>query len=378
MIKVISALLLLITLSGCTFEKMGASEYGVVFKRLPRIMLGGVKERVIEPGEMEAVYIWEELYRFDTSVQAITWGALGAGDSVDKEDYVETRALDGNEVGLSFTVRYQIDPKQVKHILQYVGPTDEDVRRLVWAAARADIRTHMNVLKTGDFFNSEVRDEAVKQVKDALNRRLNPEGIVVTRVVYQDHRFERRLADGKFDRSYQKLIDETQTTNQKTEQERKRIATVIAQKRREFNEEKARVNRVVEEARGFKRQSVLRGEGYLEAKQNEANKITEVGIAEVEGLRKQIAALNGPGGKALLRMTLVKELLKNNPKFVVVNSSNTNASGVGFDLNRVDTNVLLEQSGIFAGVNEGLSDKPGKPADGGVGVVLQEGSGPVN
>ena len=378
MSRVIAALLLLVTFTGCTFEKMGASEYGVVFRRLPRMMLGGLKSKVIEPGEMEAVFIWEELYRFDTSVQSISWGAIGSGDAVDKEDYVETRALDGNEVGLAFTVRYQIDPKQVAHILQYVGPTNEDVRRLVWATARADIRTHMNVLKTEDFFNSEVRDAAVKQVKEALNRRLNPEGILVTRVVYQDHRFERRLGDGKYDRTYQELIDETQTTNQKTEQEQKRIATVIAQKKREYNEEQARVNRLLEEARGFKRQSELRGEGYLQAKTNEATKITEVGEAEVEGLRKQIAALNGPGGKALLRMTLVKELLKNNPKFVVVNSSSKGAAGVGFDLNRVDTNVLLEQSGIFAGINDGLADKTGKAADGGVGVVIHEGSGPVN
>lgn len=375
--KLLALLLVASALSGCTFEKMGDTEYGVVFRRLPRIMLGGIKSKVIEPGEMEAVYLWEELYRFDTSVQSISWGALETGDQSEKEDYVETRALDGNEVGLAFTVRYHIDPKQVSHVLQYVGPTNENVRKLVWAAARADIRTHMNVLKTGDFFNSEVRNKAVEQVKEALNRRLNPEGIIVDLVVYQDHRFERRLADGTYDRTYQKLIDETQTTNQKTEQEEKRIATVIAGKKREFNEEQARVNRLLEEAEGYKEQSRLRGDGYFEAKRNLAEQVRAVGMAEVEGLRKQIAALNGPGGKALLRLTLVKELLKSDPKFVVVNSAK-GAGGVGFDLNRVDTNLLLEQSGVFSGGQDG---KPGgqqaAPGDVGLGVLLEEGKAPA-
>ena len=45
-----------------------------------------------------------------------------------------------------------------------------------------------------------------------------------------------------------------------------------------------------------------------------------MGFGEVEGLKKQIEALSGPGGEALLRLSLMKALLANHPQFVVLDS----------------------------------------------------------
>lgn len=77
-------------------------------------------------------------------------------------------------------------------------------------------------------------------------------------------------------------------------------------------------------------------------------------MAEVEGIKKQVTALSGPGGKALLRLAVARALVAQAPRFVLLNS----ASGdKGLDLSRVDTNDLLRQAGIFAGVNEGLKER---------------------
>ncbi len=349
---IILSLVFILTSCDAGFRTMGPGEYGVKFVKLPPALGGGINEDIIEPGEKELVWPWEALYKIDTSFQLITWGAPGEGSQ--ESDYVETRAKDGNEVGLSMTIRYHVDPTMVSHVVQKVSSDMDRVKELVTAVARADIRTHMNILNTRDFFSQAKRNQAVQEVREAMNTRLEPEGIIVDAVIYKDHRFERYMGEGLApDSSYQKQIDETQAKRQETEREEKRRAAIVQQKGKEKEIEQARYNRVVEAAKGHDRQSKLKGDGYLAKKTNEADQIRAAGLNEVEALKKRIEALSGPGGKALLRLEIAKALAKSKPKFVLMNNSK-NGSGIG--INKVDSNELLNQAGFFSALNEGLKD----------------------
>lgn len=350
-------------LTGCeqAFTKMEGTEYGVIFSAFPRTLGGGIRDKVLRPGDMAFILPWETVYRIDAGVQNVGWGDADDQPGSDAADYVQTRTLDGNEVGLSFSIQYRIDPEKIAYIVQNVSVNDKGIRRLVEALSRADIRTHMNMLRTLDYFDNEQmtlvaeqsrkslerRLQTAERVKKSLNHRLNREGIIIEDVGYKGHRFERRLPDGKIDQSYQDLIDNTQAVIQETEQEIKKVNSELERKRREKNDALAKVNSVVQEAEGYKHQAKLRGDGYLKAKENEAEQIRSVGEAEVEGLRKQIEAMNGPGGEALLRLSVVRELLANKPSFVVLNGSQDGKGG--FDIHRLDTNELLKQIGAFAG-----------------------------
>src|SRR5690606_26876491 len=98
------------------------------------------------------------------------WGARGRGDKSLIEETVQTRTVDGNEVLLAITVQYHINPEKVKHIIQYVAGEKDDIsekiRTLVSSVARADIRTHMNVLSTREFFSQELRQNALDRLRD--------------------------------------------------------------------------------------------------------------------------------------------------------------------------------------------------------------------
>ncbi|HMO17367.1 MAG TPA: SPFH domain-containing protein [Oligoflexia bacterium] len=351
---------LLLILCSCDngFQKLEAGEYGVKFAKLPTWAGGGVQSKIIQPGEKEFIMPWEDLYRVDTTIQSISWGARGRGNRPAVEDSVQTRTVDGNEVLLAITVQYHVDPKKVMHIIQNVagekGLSKDRIRILVSSIARADVRTHMNVLSTRDFFSQEARQQALDRLRKAMNARLNPEGIIIDSVIYNDHRFERVRSDGSVDDSYQQKIDQTQATNQETEQEIKRINVVVEEKKILFNEEQARVNRELEEAKGRKERAVLRGDSYFEARKIESERIEVVGMQEVEGLKKRIDALSGPGGKALLKMEIAEALVNSNAQFVLVNESggkNANENNIG--VQKTDTNELLRQVGII----EGLKDK---------------------
>ncbi len=350
----IIAVISLFGLSACDtgYQTLEPGEYGVEFVKLPTFLGGGVKSTVLVPGPAVLVMPWEELYKIDTTVQTISWGEHKDMQSGKKfDDAVQTRTVDGNEVLLSLTVHYHIDPTKVAHIIQYVSgdktKMKQRIHELVSAVARADIRTHLNTLSTRDFFRQEKRQEGLDRTKVAMNARLNAEGIIIDAVNYKGHRFERVKKDS-IDDSYQQKIDQTQATNQETEQEKKRIASVIEQKKIEFNEALAKVNRANEEARGRKDQATLRGNSYLKAKTLEADRIKAVGAENLEGLRKRTEALSGPGGEAILKMEIAEQLIKANPKFVVINDSS------GLSVQKLDTNDLLKQLGVI----EALKDKP--------------------
>ena len=343
----------LLLLSGCDtgLHQMGATEYGVIFRNLPKFLGGGVASKVHEPGALILVYPWEEMFLIDTAVKEIAWGFK-------KENgHIAARALDGNEVALAISVRYQVKPDEVglTKIVDSIGTTGEEIDNFVRASTTAAVRLSMNELHTNDFLKTENRYAAVDKIRTNLKSQLNPFNIEIASINLDDFRFERTLEDGKIDASYQDKLNETQRIREETEREKARVETIIAQKQQESNDVQAKVNRQVAEAEGYKKQATSRGDSYLEARKNEAQSILAVGQAEAKGLEERVQALSGIGGKSLLRLEIVKNLLKASPKFFVMGSSQqTNStggpSGNTLEVRRTDTNQLLEQAGIFEGM----------------------------
>jgi len=341
--------LILLVTSGCDvgLKQLGPTEYGVRFRKLPPVLGGGIANKVERPGETFVIWPWDEVYVIDTKIRNIEWGERGSGSDKNRADFVETRALDGNEVSLAVRVQYYVsrDPKKLVYIVQNIGTNNQAIEELVTASARADIRTHMNKLRTSEFFINEAKYRGESEVRVAMSERLEKHGIYIQSVNLKEHRFERVVPGGTIDRSYQERINQVQTLEQETEREKLRKATVVADKSREFNNTQANVNRRIEEAEGFKKQAQFRGDGYFESKGNVAKGIIAAGEAYVKGLQEQIRALSGPGGESILKLELAKSLLKSNPKFVLMG---TGKGGSGqLDVRRVDTNDLMEQVGVF-------------------------------
>lgn len=354
--------LLILALSGCDlgWRTLGSAEYGVKFRVLPPFLGGGLSETIYRPGQMVLVWPWESMYRFETKIRTLEWGARGSVNNRLGEDYVMTRALDGNEVSLAVKIEYRLDtkPSELLNLIQTVGTSDLEVEQIVIAAARADIRTHMNKLKTSEFFNNESKYKGEAEVRAALQKRLGRYGIEIVSVNLKEHRFERVLPDGKIDRSYQERINEVQKKEQDTKREELRVATVTADKQREYNDSKAKYNRILAEAEGVKKQAVLRADGYYKTKVNEAEGIRAQGTAEAEGLKEQIAALSGQGGVEILKMEIAEELRKSDAKFVAIESQNSSGE---LRVHRLDSNELLKQLGLIEAMNDQPAAKAVKP-----------------
>jgi hypothetical protein len=348
-----------VLLSGCDtgFQHMGATEYGVKFRKLPPIMGGGVgsPSSVASPLETIVVFPWETVYRFDTSPQYLTWGrgiveSEIAGRLVQADD-IHTRARDGNEAALKLTVRYRISPtpESLVRLVQEVATNEKEVERLVISVVRSEIRTHMNNLRTAAFRDDKKRNETVDDALRATRAKLSPWGIEVEAINLKQYRFVRLLKDGSEDTSYQDRLRDIQEKEQDIEGERTRIETVRAKKHTEYSQAQSIFNARVAEAKGYKEQSTYQGDSYYAAKSNEAKAITAEGNAEVEGLKQQIAALSGKGGRAMVRLEVARQLAKGEPKFVAINPG----QGGGLELSKTDMNQLIQQLGIAEGLAAG-------------------------
>lgn len=364
--RALSVLVLAVVLSACDtgLQHMGATEYGVRFRKLPPILGGGVggPASVASPLQTVVVFPWEDIYRFDTSPQYLSWGR-GMGDGggatqlVQNED-VHTRAKDGNEAALKLTVRYRIDPNPASlvKLVQEVATSDAAVRDLVVSVVQSEIRTNMNQLRTAEFRDDKKRNDTVDAALAAARSTLSPWGIDVEAINLKQYRFVRLLRDGSEDTSYQDRLRDIQEKEQDIEGERTRIETVRAQKHTEYSEAESKYNSRVAEAKGYKEQSVYQGDAYYTAKANEAKAIKAEGSAEIEGLRQQIAALSGKGGRAMVRLEVAKQLSEGNPKFVTVNP----AQGSGVEVSKTDMNQLIQQLGVVEGlVGQGSSAQTG-------------------
>ncbi len=368
-IRAVGFLLVTLFVSACDtgVQHMGATEYGVRFRKLPPVLGGGVgsPSSVASPLQTIVVFPWESIYRFDTSPQYLSWGR-GMGDGggatqvVQNED-VHTRAKDGNEAALKLTVRYRIDPnpERLVKLVQEVSTTDAGVRDLVVSVVRSEIRTNMNLLRTPEFRDDKKRNDAVDAALAAARSTLSPWGIDVEAINLKQYRFVRLLRDGSEDTSYQDRLRDIQEKEQDIEGERTRIETVRAKKHTEYSEAESKYNARIAEARGYKEQSAYQGDGYYAAKANEAKAIKAEGDAEIEGLRQQIAALSGKGGRAMLRLEVAKQLSQGNPSFVAVNPGQS----AGIEVSKTDMNQLIQQLGVAEGlVAPGSSAQTGAAA----------------
>lgn len=372
-----------VALTGCDkgLQHMGTTEYGVRFRQLPTFLGGGVggSGSVALPLQTVVVLPWETIYRFDTSPQYLSWGrgmgeGIGAGQLVQDED-VYTRARDGNEAALKITVRYRIkpNPETLVELAQNVALTSEGVRELVIAVVRSEIRSYMNKLKTSEFRDDKKRNETVDETLTATRSRLDPLGIEVEAINLKQYRFVRPLANDAEDTRYQDRLREIQEAEQDIEGERSRIETVRAKKQKEYSEAQSLYNSRISEANGFKEQSVFQGDSYFTARSNEAKAILAEGNAEVAGLTKQIAALSGKGGQAMLRLEVAKQLAKANPRFVTLNQGR---GGASVDLSKTDMNQLIGQLGLVEGLvgqPQGAQTMAGKTQTGDNQPVTQGG-----
>ena len=325
---------LALSMTGCKARQLGPTELGIKVVKLPAFCGGGVKDEIIPPGSFKVYAFWTSIYPIDTQIQSYTWSGVGQGDDQKKDERINTRAADGNEVHLQITVQYHRDPTMIKTVLTDLGQSDQASEDAIQCWSRSHIRTYLGMLETDEYYNNIRRYEQCDITKAALNRDLNKFGIVVDRVIFDQHSFATE---------YQNLIDEARQTEQQAQGKANEVKTKEADWLKQLQTANGTYNQRVADANGRKRQKIATTDAYYTSKKNEAEAIRVAGANEVAGIQKQIQALQQAGGENVVRLEYGLALLRSPAHFFVLPGG---SGSENLNFNTTNYNQLLRDMGL--------------------------------
>ena len=291
----------------------------------------GVEEQVYQPG---AVYFFPAVINdwntFDTKLVNIEMTHdPSRGDKRYRDDLL-FKTIDGNDISLDVIVSYRIDPKKAPYILQYVAGSNFELKdKVVRTIARSRPRDIFGELKTEEFYVSDKRDEKAEQAKKALNKALNPYGVIVERVSTKDYRFNA---------NYQRAIEDKKVAEQVAEQNKSATKAAQEEYLKKLEDAKGEVNKMVADADGRFRQAQIEADAYYEKQQRIAEATEAEGVAEAKGITELNKALAGSGGEVMVKLKLAEAL---EGKRIVL----LPVTGSGLDIKTTNINQLLQTYG---------------------------------
>jgi regulator of protease activity HflC (stomatin/prohibitin superfamily) len=329
--------------AGCV-KTLNGTQVAEVYKTLPAFLGGGYQGRV-EPGH-RIFYnpLWTNVFVLDTQQITLSWAGEGHGDNPNVNDALNTRAADGNEIWLSITVQYHINPLMTRDVLMNVGYDGDDFKGAVEAYARSKVRSHLGELSASQFYNNTMRYEKIGNAKNELNESLKPFGIIVDNVNLDNHRF---------DDKYQARINETKSTDQEAQEAFNQIGTVESDKSKMLQEAIGVTNKIIADAEGQAAQAKDTGNAYYTEKENQALAITAEGKNAAAVIAEKIKSLKQSGGESLVRLEIGKQLIASNAPFFLVNRGE--GSGNGLDVSKIDYNEIMGRIGKMSAAGENLT-----------------------
>lgn len=323
------ALVLVLLLGACATRKTGETEVGVL---VCKISIGceklGVQDTLYPPGSTNffAPFI-RDFYTFDIKIQNLEMTQAGTPGDPEGKDDLQFKTTDGNDISMDVTVVWQIDPKMVPQVLQFVGFSTADVKeKLVRPMARTLVRDVLNELDSEAVYNADKRFEKAETARVALATALAPHGVLVNQVILHEHRFHPE---------YEAIIRERKLAEQRAEQLKSETEAAAQEALRNLETAKGKVASDTATATGELSQAKVAADAEFYQQQQNAEAILAEQKAEAEAARKRNEALRGAGGRAMVKLRIAEAL---EGKTIVLVPGGANGLGV----NRLDLNRIIE------------------------------------
>lgn len=332
---------LLAVLSGCTCHSTSANEVGVLTRKLAPFGTKGVQPDVYPPG---GTYFFPPIltdwHTFQTRLQNLRM-TRGSGAKA-RDDDVEFKTVDGNDISVDVTVAWRIDPAKAPYLLSKVGSSAEEVQsRLIRPAARALVRDALNKLHSEDFYVADKRFVAAQDARRRLADALLSEGILVEQVILHEHRFHQQ---------YEEVIREKKLAEQNAEKLKSEATASGEEAKRNLETARGTVSQQIAKAQGQLMEAKLRGDAFLVQAKNEAEAILTEAKARAQGIEKENAALAGAGGRTMVKLRIAEALSGKQLVFMPAGRS-------GATLQTMNLNELL---GRYAATHAARGDEPSR------------------
>lgn len=317
--------------SGCVPYTTGSTEVGVRTNKVGILFNKGVQDTIYTQGTtnfMPAVIT--DWHTFDTALQNLEMTRESSTGDRAGDDSLHFKTIDGNDIAVNVTVSWRIDESMAPYLLKFVADSTEGVEDvLVRPVSRTFIRDVLNLLKSEEYYNAELRFQKANESKELLNAALGPEGIIIEQVLLGEHQFnpgyQQVIADKKAaEQQANRLISETQAAQE--------------QVLRDLERAKGEVSRTIEEAKGASQQKTLEADAIYFERERQAQAILAEKKASAEALTERANALAGGGGTNMVKLKVAESLKGKQIVFL--------PAGSGMDVRTTDVNALLQRYGV--------------------------------
>lgn len=184
--------------------------YTVKYGQAAIINRFGKIERIAEPGLHFKIPIAEGVETYST--QKIIYETSESSE-VSQADYkdspVDTSTEDGQQISIRYTIRFQLNPKDLKKIAENLGTEDQIIERIVKAESRSVVRNIARKYRAQDLYTGNIFDFQ-KEVYTLLNSSFTANGLLLDEFL---------VRQTKFSPEYVEAVEQKQIENERVKTE---------------------------------------------------------------------------------------------------------------------------------------------------------------
>src|SRR5438105_8829904 len=275
--------------SACTFHSTDSTEIGVLTRKIALFGSAGVQQETYPPG---ATYTFPafitDWHVFNVALQNLSMvQSKTQGDRAERDD-IEFKTHDGNDITVDVTVAWRVDTAKTPWILEHVGGSTGEVKEnLVRPACRSIVRDVLNTMTSEEFYVSDKRFQKAEEARDKVSKVLEPEGVIVERVILGEHHFHPE---------YEKVIHDKKLAEQTAERMVSEGHASQQEALRNLETAKGQVNQKIAGARGSLDQVKLHADADFYRSQKESEAILAEKRAHAKAWAKTTQRFARPGG----------------------------------------------------------------------------------
>jgi len=263
----------------------------------------------------------QNLYILDKSEQSIPMTSANISAEYPQGNPVILKTRDGGDVSLDLIIQYRVISEMADKVVQNTGIDDEYKKKWIPDYAKTICRFEFGELEIDEFPEAGKRRQKTQEASKELDRLLNQHGILMTSLNFIDYRYyreyaekiqERRIADKEVQeqRSRGKAAKENQ--ERVVTEETKKLDVAISRFRGQlYNMEidaNAEAEKVKQEGIAYLLKAKFDADAEYERLKKQAEAILAVREAEAAGILALRDALEGEGGRNLVKLEYAKRL----------------------------------------------------------------------
>jgi len=257
-----------------------------------------------------------EFYTLDKTLQTLDMSGGRGGDGL------KVKTVDGSDVHIDLKVQYRIAPDMADTVITSSGPGEAFKEKWARDYARAICRNYLGELTTEQCYDAAKRDSKIALAQKDIVESVGPFGIVIDSIAiprrpvfykeYEEMIKKKKLADQGVleERSKALAAKQKQLTLmvQATNVKNVAIETFKGQMEQKVIQAGAAAVRVKKEADAYHTRVTIEAEAKFYENEKGATGILAKKRAEAEGIEELKKALEGEGGRNMVKLEYAKKL----------------------------------------------------------------------